>query len=121
MHKKPIEGQDYGSMPFETLWCCVPPSSRSSPGRKDNACDIRSVLLVPWVVGLYRDSRGGAIVAALDAGKDSRRYDVCVVLNLVVLESGRKSLLVSCMRAEADDRHMRPDCRAECWRSTRIW
>lgn len=82
-------------MPFETLWCCVPPSSRSSPGRKDNACDIRSVLLVPWVVGLYRDSRGGAIVAALDAGKDSRRYDVCVVLNLVVLESGRKSLLVS--------------------------
>lgn len=64
----------------------------------DNACKIRIVLLGPWVVGLYRDSRGGAIIAALDAGKDSRRYDVFVVLNLVVLESGRKSLLVSRLR-----------------------
>lgn len=61
----------------------------------DNACEIRIVLLVPWVVGLYRDSRGGAIIAALDAGKDSRRYGVSVLLNKFVLGFGHKSLLVS--------------------------
>lgn len=68
----------------------------------DNACEIRIVLLVQWVVGLYRDSRGGAIIAALDAGKDSRRYGVSVLLNKFVLGFGHKSLLVSRLRRRAN-------------------
>lgn len=36
--------------------------------------------------------------ATLDAGRCSRRYGVLAMLNKVVLESGRKSLLVSRLR-----------------------